>query len=388
MHKLVRITTIPISFEKLLEGQLAFMSKHFDVTAISAEKEKLEKYGDNEGVQTYHLDLTRKITPLKDLLAVFKLVKFLKKEKPYIVHTHTPKAGIIGMLAAFLTRVPIRIHTVAGLPLMEAVSVKRLVLNFVEKLTYACATKIYPNSQGLKDFILEEKLTSSIKIKIIGNGSSNGIDTAYFDPNIFCEMDNLALKKQLHIDPEDFVFIFVGRLVSDKGLNELVSAFVNFVTKYEKASLLLVGPFETDLDPLDSFTLKQIKEHSKIITTGYQNDVRPYFALSNSLVFPSYREGFPNVVLQAAAMELPCIVSNINGCNEIIENGVNGIIIPVKQKIELEKAMELLFQDKQLFLKLKNNTRIEIIEKYSRKEIWISLLKEYQSLIIIDNQNV
>ena len=379
--KLVRITTVPISLEKLLEGQLSFMSKHFDVTAISSEDKRLNVYGDKEGVKTHYLELTRNITPLKDLVAVFKLVKYLRKEKPQIVHSHTPKAGIVGMLSAYIARVPIRLHTVAGLPLMEAGGIKRKVLNVVEKLTYACATKVYPNSQGLKDFIVEEKLTSTAKIKIIGNGSSNGIDTTYFDPTRYSVNDSSVLKESLNIPSEDFVFIFVGRLVGDKGINELVKAFVSISNSHDTVSLLLVGPLETELDPLDSITLKHINEHPKIIATGYQTDVRPYFAASNALVFPSYREGFPNVVLQAAAMELPCVVSNINGCNEIIENGMNGLIVPVKQHLPLEKAMEEMFNDLELFAVLKKNTRTRIVQNYDRKEIWNEILKEYESLI-------
>ncbi|WP_339844630.1 glycosyltransferase family 4 protein [uncultured Dokdonia sp.] len=383
--KLVRITTVPISLEKLLEGQLSFMSNHFDVTAISSEDKRLNLYGDKEGVETHYLELTRKITPLKDLIAVFKLVKYLRKEKPQIVHSHTPKAGIVGMLSAYIARVPIRLHTVAGLPLMEAGGVKRKVLNIVEKLTYTCATKVYPNSQGLKDFIVEEKLTLTEKIKIIGNGSSNGIDTTYFDPTRYSVNDTSVLKESLNISSEDFIFIFVGRLVGDKGINELVKAFVSISHSYDTVSLLLVGPLETELDPLDSITLKHINEHPKIIATGYQTDVRPYFAASNALVFPSYREGFPNVVLQAAAMELPCVVSNINGCNEIIENGTNGLIVPVKQHLPLEKAMKEMFNDQKLFAVLKKNTRTRIVQNYDRKEIWNEILKEYESLIDATN---
>lgn len=380
MNKLIRITTVPISLEKLLEGQLAFMSKHFDVTAISSEDKGLNVYGNKEGVKTQYLELTRKITPVNDLVAVFKLVKYLRKEKPQIVHSHTPKAGIVGMLSAYIARVPIRLHTVAGLPLMEAGGIKRKVLNVVEKLTYACATKVYPNSQGLKDFIVAEKLTSIAKVKIIGNGSSNGIDTTYFDPTRYSVNDNLVLKESLDIDSEDFVFIFVGRLVGDKGINELVKAFVSISNSHGKVSLLLVGPLETELDPLDSITLKHINEHPKIIVTGYQTDVRPYLAASNALVFPSYREGFPNVVLQAAAMELPCIVSNINGCNEIIENGMNGVIVPPKNSDTLAIAMTSYLLNPNLLSEHSRNARDNIKSKYERKEIWKALLEEYKCL--------
>ena len=297
------------------------------------------------------IPLTRKITILKDLKATYNLYKLIRKEKPDIVHTHTPKAGIIGMLASYFARVPIRLHTVAGLPLMEATGFKRIVLNFVEKLTYKCSTRVYPNSYGLKKIILKHRFTSENKLKVIGNGSSNGIDTSYFDPELFSIEDNAVLKTNLGIKKTDFVFIFVGRIVSDKGINELVEAFDKICLVEENIKLLLVGPFEDELDPLQKKTKLLINNNDKIILVGYQNDVRPYFSISNCLVFPSYREGFPNVVMQAGAMRLPSIVSDINGCNEIIENNINGLVIKVKSVDAIYDAMINLTSDKLLFNK-------------------------------------
>ncbi len=379
-RKLIRITTVPISLEKLLEGQLAFMKEHFEVVAISAEKERLEAYGNREGVRVFPLELTRKITPLKDIVAVFKLYRFLRKEKPTIVHTHTPKAGIVGMMAAWLAGVPNRLHTVAGLPLMEATGLKRMLLDFVEKLTYRFATKVYPNSKGLYDFILLEKITKPSKLSIIGNGSSNGIDTAYFDPSLYSDNDKTSLKSEWGISQNHFLFIFVGRLVKDKGINELIAAFSKLFESKDKVSLLLVGPFENDLDPLLPATLKIIENHSHIYSAGYQNDVRPFFAIADALVFPSYREGFPNVVMQAGAMGLPSIVTNINGCNEIIQNGINGLIIPPKEIDELYEAMKLLVEEPVLYSNIKKVARNNIEKKYNRKQVWQALLEEYKML--------
>ncbi|TXD73686.1 glycosyltransferase family 4 protein [Aequorivita antarctica] len=378
--KIVRITTIPVSLEKLLEGQLAFMSKEFEVIAISSEEDRLKEYGFNEGVRVFPLELTRKITPITDIKSVYKLYRFLKKEKPLIVHTHTPKAGIVGMMAGWLANVPIRLHTVAGLPLMEAIGFKRKVLNLVEKLTYGFATKVYPNSKGLYDFIVSEKFAKPAKLSIIGKGSSNGIDTAYFDPSLFNEQQELTLKEQIAIPFDDFVFVYVGRMVGDKGINELIEAFKEVSSNKSNVSLLLVGPFENDLDPLHSETLQALKSHKKIFAVGLQNDVRPYLSIADVLTFPSYREGFPNVVMQAGAMGLPSIVSNINGCNEIIENGKNGIIISPKNIVELKNTMQQLIENVDLFKNLKNNSRRMIVERYQREEIWSALMNEYQVL--------
>lgn len=381
MKKIIRITTVPLSLEKLLENQLTYMSSFFQVIAISSDANRLQTFGIANNVETFPLDLTRKITPIKDLLAVIKLCRYLKKEQPVIVHTHTPKAGIVGMLAAKFAGVPIRLHTVAGLPLMEAKGLKRFVLNIVEKLTYSCATRVYPNAKGLKDYILQNKFTSPTKLKVIGNGSSNGINTDYFSPKQTSINVQNQLKNELGILESDFVFVFVGRLVGDKGINELVEVFDKLSNSKTNVKLLLVGPEEKELDPLLPNTIHTIKTNKKIISVGYQQDVRHYFAISNALVFPSYREGFPNVVLQAGAMGLPSIVSDINGCNEIIEQGKNGMIIPVKNWEEIYKAMVKMMEDIPFYEQLKANARKMIASRYEQSLVWDALLEEYNNLL-------
>jgi glycosyltransferase involved in cell wall biosynthesis len=383
-YKLIRITTVPISLEKLLEGQLSYMQNYFNVTAVSADKDALQKLGQHINVPTYHIEMSRQITPWKDLKAVFRLYQFLKMEQVSIVHTHTPKAGIVGMMASYFAKVPLRLHTVAGLPLMEAKGAKRNLLNLVEKCTYKFATKVYPNSKGLYDFILSEKLTSQQKLQIIGNASSNGIDTSHFDPNLFTIQQNLELRTELNIATDSFVFIFVGRLVGDKGINELIEAYSQLRKAFpaKDTTLLLVGHFEHDLDSLQKSTLQAIVRNASIISVGYQQDVRPYFAMSDALVFPSYREGFPNVVMQAGAMGLPCIVTDINGCNEIIEHKVNGIIITSKDAVSLTDAMSQLLSSDPTMNLLSSNARKMIVERYERQEVWEDLLQEYQSLLL------
>lgn len=380
MKKLIRITTVPISLEKLLSGQLAFMSRFYKVIGVSSDAAYLERVGQKEQIEVFHVEMTRQITPLKDLVAVYKLYRFFKKQKPFIVHTHTPKAGTVGMLAAKLAGVPNRLHTIAGLPLLEATGSKRTLLNFVEKVTYRCATKIYPNSFGLNEIILQEKFCAPDKLKVLGNGSSNGIDTSFFDAANYAPSENDFLKKKLEIESTDFVFIFVGRLVSDKGINELVEAFKAVNRFVPNTKLLLVGPFEAELDPLFPETLKEIQDNKAILSVGFQNDVRPYFAIANALVFPSYREGFPNVVMQAGAMGLPSIVSDINGCNEIIVENHNGMIIPVKNTKAIFEAMKEMVENVAFYHQLKENSRKRIVDNYEQKVVWEAILNEYKSL--------
>lgn len=388
--KLFRITTVPISLKTLLKGQHQFMSKNgWEVVGVSSKGPELDDVRNEEGIRVIPLEMTRTISPLKDLKSLYRFYKLCKKEKPAIVHSHTPKAGIVGMLGAKLAGVPLRLHTVAGLPLMEAKGIKRKILNAVERLTYACATNVYPNSRGLYEFILNEKFGKPSKLKVIANGSSNGINTSYFSQTNFPEDQCDQLRNELKIDKDDFVFIFVGRLVGDKGINELIEAFRELESslahsensnRFHKVKLLLVGDFESDLDPLLPATLNEIRENSNIISVGFQNDVRPYFAISHCLTFPSYREGFPNVVMQAGAMGLPAIVSNINGCNEIIEDCINGAIVVVKSAASLKIAMRKMIEGNEYYLHLKSKAREMIVNRYEQQVVWEALLNEYKRL--------
>ena len=380
MKKLIRITTIPVSIEKLLENQPRFFSKYFNITLVSSDEKKLAKIALDQGVEYFPLEITRKITPFKDLKCLVELVNFLRQEKPHFVHSHTPKAGIIGMLAAYIARVPVRMHTVAGLPLIEATGVKRWVLNNVERLTYFFATHVYPNSKGLQDFIIQHEFCDQQKLKILGAGSSNGIDTSYFDPKQITTNQKHALKAKLNIEPTDYIFSFVGRLVGDKGINELIQAFAAVSKKHTAAKLILVGHTETDLDPLLPETIHSIEFNENIIEVGFQKDIRPYLAITDAFTFPSYREGFPNVVLQANAMGIPCIVSNINGSNEIIKNGNNGLIVPLKDVETLHQKMTLLLENPNQIKWSETIIRKAITSTFERKVFWNLLLEEYKKL--------
>ena len=380
MKKLIRITTVPISLEKLLENQARFFKTYYSVTLVSSQKEQLQKLAEEQGVNHFSLEMTRKITPLQDLRCLLQLIRFLRKDKPHIVHTHTPKAGIVGMLAAFITGVPLRMHTVAGLPLMEAKGLKKSILYVVERLTYRCATHVYPNARGLMDFIQEKKLAGKTPLKCIGNGSSNGIDLTYFNPERVSKEQEMSFREKWNISKDDFVFLFIGRLVGDKGVNELVAAFEQLANKIPNAKLLLVGPQEPTLDPLKQVTIASIEKNPKIVSTAYQQDVRPFLKMAQVFVFPSYREGFPNVVLQAGAMGIPCIVSDINGCNEIIENEVNGLIVPPKSIQPLSEKMYSLYKDPEKRAIFIDRTKERIATNFERTHYWKLLLEEYKRL--------
>ncbi len=374
--KIIRTSTVALSLDYLLKGQLRFLNTTYEVVAVSGQDEHLENVAKREGVRTVSVPMERAISPLKDLVSLWQLYRLFRKEKPAIVHSITPKAGLLSMLAAKLACVPVRMHTFTGLIFPSKTGLLQTILIAMDRLLCRAATTIIPEGEGVKNDLINFKITSK-PLHVLANGNVNGIDTDYFSTTHFSEQANCALKERSKIESDDFVFIFVGRLVGDKGLNELIAAFKTL--QLPKVKLLLVGPYEKNLDALQPNTLQEIEQNTQIITVGFQPDVRPYFAIANALVFPSYREGFPNVVLQAGAMELPSIVSNINGCNEIIAEGENGLIIPAKNVALLKDAMLKITTDKILYNHLKLNARKKIVKNYEQSVVWEALLQEYKN---------
>lgn len=377
--RLLRITTVPISLHLLLRGQFRYMKEQgFDVYTMSAEGPETPEVA-KEGAPHFTIPFTRKITPVQDLICLWKLVLVLRKLRPAIVHTHTPKAGLLGMMAAWICRVPVRMHTVAGLPLMESTGIKRKVLEFTERITYACAHRVYPNSQGLRTFMLESLHVAPQKISIIGKGSTNGINSSYFNRQSEPEAEAAALREKHGITPADLVFSFVGRVVKDKGLRELVSAFkgVTAALPDQRIFLLLVGPFEPELDPLDAGDQAYLDETDRVIKAGFQRDVRPWILASDVFVFPSYREGFPNVVMQASCLGVPSIVSDINGCNEIIRHEETGLIVPPKDANALQQAMLTLASDKGKRTRFADAAREYVVAHFDQQFVWQRLKQEY-----------
>ncbi|WP_264511403.1 glycosyltransferase family 4 protein [Flavobacterium sp. N1719] len=379
--RIVRVTTVPLSLDKLLNGQLNFVNNHFEVIAVSSDEEYLKKIGEKEKIKVKNIEMSRKITPFKDIISIFKMYKYFKEIRPEIVHTHTPKAGLVGMIAAKLSGVPIRMHTISGLPLVETKGLKKKLLILCETITYSCATNVYANSFNILKLI-KTLFPFSFKINVLGNGSTNGIDLKQFDPNHDTLKTKSEYRREFNIHDNDFVFLFVGRLVGDKGINELVKAFSKIDNSDNQFKLVLVGPYEQDLNPLHASTLKIIQSNNNIITTGYQSDVRMFYKLSDVFIFPSYREGFPNVIMEAGAMKLPIIASDINGCNEIITSHVNGLLVPPKCDKSLLKAMLWISSNHLLYYHLKNNSRKVIAEKYDQKNLWEIIINEYKNLSI------
>ena len=378
MKKIIMITTVPMSLATLVKGQAKYLSNYYEVklvTSYAAENKEIAAF---EGVELKAIDMTRQITILKDLIALMKIFFYILHEKPDVVYTFTPKAGLLGIIASFMARVPVRIHNIVGMPLMEAVGKKKTLLMFIEKLTYFFATDLFCNSFGLKEYI-NINLTKR-EVKVIGQGSINGVDTEFFR-NKTTKDEQINIRNAHGIDENDFVITFVGRIVKDKGINELVESFIELNQKYTNLKLLLVGDYEEHLNPIKKENKSLMDSSKNIIMVGFQKDIRDFLAISDLFVLPSYREGLPNSLIEAGSFGIPLLATNINGCNEIIVHKKNGILVEKKDKKSLQEGIELLLTDKQLYQKIKLEVRDDIIHRYDQNYFWKELKNELETII-------
>lgn len=374
MHKLFRLNTIDWSLG-MLRGQLRFLNQEFEVVAVANDSGILKEVAEREGVRTIGVPMRREISLLNDCRSLVALYKLFRRERPYIVHSNTPKASLLSMVAAWAAHVPHRIYLVTGLRFETTHGILRLILKTMERITCLCATKVIPEGDGVKDTLRREHITRK-PLQKIHHGNINGIDLEHFarTPEV---MQRAA---EIRNGSEDFTFIFIGRMVRDKGINELVAAFDRLNREMPATKLLLVGKFEDELDPVLPETKQIIENNPKIEFAGYQNDVRPFLVASDVAVLPSYREGFPNVVIQAGAMGLAQIVTDINGCNEVVIEGQNGVIIPKQNEEALYNAMLHLTTDRELTARMAASARELIATRYRQEDVWAELLKMYKSL--------
>lgn len=376
---------MPISLQLLLKGQMKFMQQQgFEVCMVSSDGNELSALKMQEGCEHVVVPFTRKITPIQDLICLIQLIRLFRNRRPDIVHTHTPKAGLLGMLAAKLSGVPVRLHTIGGLPWMESKGLLRRLLKGMEKLTAAAAHRVYPNSFLLQRFLMDEKIATK-KMKVLGEGSTNGIDCDFFS----CTEDIMAqaaqLRKLENVPKAAWVWIFIGRVVKDKGIAELLEAFQIVHAQFPEDQLWIVGDEEPQLDPLSAAASAILQTHKAIRRFGFTADIRPHLAAAQVLTFPSYREGFPNVPMQAGAMGCALLLSDINGCNEIVADGMDGVLVPPKSSAALTQAMLHLRNDAAKRAIFAQTIRQKISDRYDRKKIWNLLNQEYQYFLTQKN---
>lgn len=376
--KIIRATTIPLSLNAFCKGMLRELSEKYEVIALSSPGEELEEVARREGMRTVAVPMERRISLFKDLKALIKMISVLHKEKPTMVHSMTPKAGLLCMMAAWLTRVPVRVHTFTGLVFPTATGLKRRILMTTDWLTCACATHIIPEGEGVKNDLLNNGITKK-PLKVLGYGNVRGVDMAYYSlrDEVRNKVEELGLR-----DESKFTFVFVGRIVKDKGMNELCEAF-DKLSGMANVRLLLVGPYEDCLDPISPKSKEIIEQNPAIESVGSKrgDELLAYYVASDCFVFPSYREGFPNTVLEAGAMGLPSIVTDINGSREIIVEGENGVIIPSHDANALFDAMLKMMKDKEARERMAGNARQMIASRYEQGFVRKCLYDFYDEIL-------
>ena len=363
--KIIRTATVPLSLDLFCRGLFRDLSSHYEIVALSSPLAELENIRKREGVRTIAVPMQRKIAPFHDLVSLFRLIKVFRKERPDMVHSITPKAGLLSMMAAWLTRVPVRVHTFTGLIFPYEKGWKRLLLMTTDRLTAACATHVIPEGNGIKDDLIRFKITRK-PLHTLGNGNVRGIDLQYYVQTEEVLRKGADLRKAFSIPDNAFVFVFVGRLDRDKGIDELVQAFLKLEQERPETHLLLVGAEEPDGKAIQDATRKIISASSHIhLSDGWQADVRPWYAAADALVHPSRREGFPNVVIEAGAMELSSIVTDINGSREIVADGQNGRIVPAQDPDALCEAMRYFVEQPEACRKMAATAR-ELAARYEQ----------------------
>lgn len=372
--RIIRVTTVSQSLGFCREVMLKMRALGYEIMAVSSPGEYLDKLRDNDGFHIAEVPMERHISLVKDMRSLLAMFRVLRREKPHIVHSATPKAGLITMVAAKLARVPIRIHTFTGLVWPTSIGIKRKVLIFTDWLTCACATHINPEGFGV---MRDLKKISNKPMQVLGYGNIRGVDMVRFSrrPEIRNRASELRTEGLL-------TFLFVGRVVADKGVNEMLEAFVKLHGVKPNTRLIVVGRFEPELDPLSEEAFGIINNSDFIDAVGPQggDELISYYASSDCLLLPSYREGFPNTVLEAGAMGLPSIVSDINGANEIIIEGENGLIIPPKNAEALFNAMMTIIENESLRKKMSENARQLIESRFEKSYVENCLVEYYKSI--------
>lgn len=374
MKKIIIVSTVPNLFKKVLKGQPRLLSRTHEIILVSSDG--VQEYANCEGVRAKVVEIRRNISIFRDILSLFNLTIFFYQEKPDIVHSFTPKAGFICSLASFLARVPVRVHTFTGLIFPTSRGLKRLLLQFLDSVTVKLNTNIVCEGRGVWNQLVSSGFKDH-KFNIIGNGNIAGVDLDYYNPSL--ELNDLPSIS--NIDNNVTILAFIGRLNKDKGIYELIDAF-EMLTEIVDARLLVLGDVDCS-NPICDDLLAKINNNEKIFRFGFNDDIRSFLRVSDWLVLPSYREGFPNVVLEAGAMNVPAIVTDIPGSNEIIENGFNGFIIPSKSKNDLKDCMlEVISLPSDKYNEMCINARNNICNKYERKAYQSKLLKFYEGLLL------
>ncbi len=379
--KLVHLVTSPQTARAFLRGQLAFLREQdFDVTLVSAPGPDLDYVGQTEGVATIAVPMRREPSPVHDLVSLKQLTGVFRSLRPEIVHYGTPKASFLGGLAARLARIPFRVMTLHGMRADGLSGLPRRIVLTMERISCGAAQRVFCVGESLKARALELKLAAPQKLKVLANGTANGIDAEHFSRTPTVMAAAQALQVRLTIPSGCPAIGFVGRLVQDKGVAELIAAFQQIRSTFPGVKLLLVGPFE-DYDGLSPELRDSIARDADILLLGFLDDPRPAYALMTALALPSYREGFPYVPMEAAAMGVPVVATNVTGCVDAVRPGVTGALVPPRDSHALALALGDYLRSPQQAEQHGAAARNRVLRDFTPQVVWEALLREYGELL-------
>jgi len=377
---LVHITTVPETLD-FLAGQVGAMKAWgFEVHAISSPGEKLEAFSSRTQVEVHAISMQRRITPLRDLRALTGLWRLLRRLRPQIVHAHTPKGGLLGMVAAWLALVPVRVYTLHGLPLMTATGWKRHLLWWCERTSCRLAHEVFCVSHSLREVVEQERMCPPAKLLVLGEGSTGGVDSARFDPSRFDRAERLAIRERLGLPDATIVIGFVGRIVRDKGVVELMEAWKALRDEQAGLHLLVVGPFENQ-DPVPAPVEEAMRRDPRIHLTGSVVDTPPLYAAMDVMALPTYREGFSQTLLEAAAMGLPVVASRVPGCVDPVQDGVTGTLVPARDARALEGALRRYLSQPEMRRVHGRAGRERVLRDFRPESIWDLTYRAYAELL-------
>jgi lipopolysaccharide/colanic/teichoic acid biosynthesis glycosyltransferase len=366
---LAMVVTSSLSM-RLIQGQARYLRERgFEVVIMSAPGKDLQRLGVAEGVRVEEIAMQREIAPLADLASLWRLASRLRKLRPDLVNVSTPKAGLIGGIAAVLARVPLRIYTIRGLRFETTRGAKRILLRALEKIACACAHRVVCVSPSLREQAVLYRLAPAGKLSVVGDGSSNGVDAALFAPSPEARPKAGEIRARMGIGEVDPVIGFVGRFTRDKGIRELVEAYETLRVHYSNLHLLLVGGFEPG-DPAPQDIRKNMEHSAGIHMTGFVGDPMPYYHVFDILALPTYREGFPNVVLEAQAAAKPVVTTRATGAVDSIEDGRTGLLVPAGNAAELANALAALLADPRRARAMGAAGRQRVLDRFLNQTVW------------------
>lgn len=378
--RILHAVTDPMS-TMLMRGQLAYLKQNgFDPALLSGPGKELEQIGGEEGHPVFGIAMRREIAPVADLRSLFKIWRLLRRMKPVICNSGTPKAGLLVGLAAWLTGVPCRVYTLRGLRLETASGAKRMILMVVERVSCFCAHRVVCVSASLRERAVAQGLVSLSKTILLGAGSSNGVDAGRFGPAPGKAALAAALRQNIGIRPGQPVIGYAGRFTRDKGIPELVAAFHLIRKESPEAVLLLVGDFEAG-DPVSEDIREAIESEPGIYRVGFTSQLELYYPSMDIFVLPTYREGFPNTVLEAQAAGLPVITTSATGAVDSIEDGITGLLVPVGDAAALAAAVLSLLSDPIKMQQMGRAGRERILRSFRNETVWAELASLYKTML-------